>query len=683
MFYKSLLKITRSLSGAETLNINLALFFSIILILPFGLFSQTANANGLHWVGSWGTAPQLVEPSNNPPSPGLTNNSLRQVVRISIGGETLRLKLSNEFSTQAVVMNSVQVALSTGGHSIDESSNVELKFNGNSQVTMAPGAFVVSDPFDFEVGPRSDIAITIYYGQTSSSVTGHPGSRTDSYIISGNNSSVKNFSGSVKTEHWYNIDRIDVLAPETSAAIAILGNSITDGRGSVTNQQNRWPDILSEALLNNPETSEIGVLNMGIGGNAVLSGGLGPTGLSRYERDILNQPGVKWAIIYHGINDIGGVRNQATAESRANDLIEAYKQMIIYAHQREIRIYGATLLPFKGSGYYNEYSEWCRSSVNDWIRDSGWYDAVIDFEPVLQSPSDPLRLISSYQNDNLHPDAAGYKKMGESIDLDLFVGFDSNFPIPDLEDIKWYWFEAERFVPEGSDFEIHHDPRASNEQYIEVKPGIEYLNSPDLENGTIIIPFEIEVAGNYRIYGRLNCPTYNDDSFWVSVNGGPFTMSNGLVTSGWEWKEMESYELEAGQHLLYISSREDGAQLDKICISNYEYAPLGIGGIDHGSVSTGFDDTAMDITTGYLLEQNYPNPCNTHTNINFTLPGNTFVSLKVFNTGGIELDELAGKKYPQGQHTIIYDASRLEPGIYFYELQTNDFKQTKKMVVYR
>jgi lysophospholipase L1-like esterase len=394
---------------------------TLVLVSSCGLWRTSNNETEKKWVGTWGTAPQLVEPYNMPPDPGLTNNFLRQVVRVSIGGDTLRVKFSNEFSTSSVTMKLVQIAVSTGGHTIDETTIKELKFDRIPEVTMVAGAAVISDPIAFDLEPRMDVAITIYYGETSETVTGHPGSRTTSYILVGK--SITDFSDAVQIDRWYNINRIDVLAPPPAASVDILGNSITDGRGSITNEQNRWPDILSERLLKNPETKHIGVLNMGIGGNAVLRGGLGPTGMNRYQRDILGQPGVKWAIIYHGVNDIGGVRTEETAATRADGLIAAYKQMIDEAHQRDIQVFGATITPFKGNSYYNEHSERCRQLVNDWIRNSGSFDAVIDFDKVMRNPEDTTRLISSCQNDGLHPDAAGYKKMGESVDLKIFTGF--------------------------------------------------------------------------------------------------------------------------------------------------------------------------------------------------------------------------------------------------------------------
>ncbi len=382
------------------------------------------SAAAQKWVGTWSTAPQLVEPGNMPPSPGLTNNSLRQVVRVSIGGDTLRLRFSNEFSTSPVTMKSVQIAVSTGGSTVDTSTNEELKFNGDSGVIMDVGAAVTSDPIAFNLKPRMDLVITIYYGQTSSTVTGHPGSRTTSYIIAGDTATKTDFTGAVTTDHWYTINAIDVLAPSTASCVAILGNSITDGRGSTTNLQNRWPDIFSEHLLKDPSTREVGVINMGIGGNCMLYGGLGPTGVKRYDRDILNQSGVRWVIIFEGVNDIGGVHSAAAAAATADNLIAAYKEMIVKAHAENIRIYGATIMAFKGNWYYNQYSESCRDTVNRWIRTEGNFDACIDFDKVMRNPQDTLSLVSTNQNDGLHPDAAGYKKMGDSIDLNLFTASD-------------------------------------------------------------------------------------------------------------------------------------------------------------------------------------------------------------------------------------------------------------------
>jgi lysophospholipase L1-like esterase len=191
--------------------------------------------------------------------------------------------------------------------------------------------------------------------------------------------------------------------------------------------QNRWPDVFSVSLRQDSSTQHVGVLNSGIGGNCVLSGGLGPTGTSRFGRDILNQRGIRWAIVFEGVNDIGGVRSATAATATASNLIAAYQQMIAKAHAKNIRIYGGTITPFNGNSYYNQYSESCRSSVNAWIRTGGNFDGCIDFDKVMRNPQDTTRLVSSYQNDGLHPDAAGYETMGESIDRNLFAGPDTVF----------------------------------------------------------------------------------------------------------------------------------------------------------------------------------------------------------------------------------------------------------------
>lgn len=413
------------LKSLKSFKYSLPVIISFCIALSSWSLSAQPNADSTHrWVGTWSTAPQLVEPGNMPPSPGLTNNSLRQVVRVSIGGDTLQIKFSNEFSTSQVTMTSVQIAVSTGGNTIDVSTNKELKFNGKSEVIMNPGRTITSDPLAFKLHPRMDVAITIYFGQTSSTTTGHPGSRTTSYLLAGNTTTTTDFTGAVTTDHWYNINTIDVLAPSTAACVAILGNSITDGRGSITNEQNRWPDVFSESLLKNPGTQQVGVLNLGIGGNCVLSGGLGPTAVSRYERDILNQSGIRWIVVFIGVNDIGEVKTAEAATKKTNDLIAAFQQMIAKSHAKNIKIYGATILPFKGNGYYNEHSESCRNAINQWIRTKGNYDRVIDFDKAMRSSRDTTSLVSTYQNDGLHPDASGYRTMGEFVDVNLFTGAD-------------------------------------------------------------------------------------------------------------------------------------------------------------------------------------------------------------------------------------------------------------------
>ncbi len=373
------------------------------------------------WVGTWSTAPQLVEPYNNPPAPGLSHNTLRQIVRVSLGGDSLRVRFSNEFSNSPVTLNAVRVALSLGSGAIDTTTDKELRFDGKPEITIEPGTAVTSDPFHFEVNPRSDLTITIYFGDTSPDVTGHPGSRTTSYLLTGNEVSAVDFSGAVATDHWYIINSIDVVAVESAAAVVVLGNSIADGRGSGTNKQNRWPDELARRLQENAGTELVAVLNQGVGGNCVLRGCLGPSALSRFDRDVIGATRVRWLIILEGINDIGGSQGADGAEQVKNDLIAAYQQMIDEAHANEIKVYGATLLPFGGSFYDSPEHETARTKVNEWIRSSGHFDAVIDLDAALCDPADSLRLLPSADTgDHLHPNETGHRMIAEAVDLELF-----------------------------------------------------------------------------------------------------------------------------------------------------------------------------------------------------------------------------------------------------------------------
>jgi lysophospholipase L1-like esterase len=373
------------------------------------------------WVGTWGTARQLVEPNNMPPNPGLSNNTLRQVVCASIGGKRIRLKFSNEFGKTALTINMVQIAASNGGSSINASTLTTLKFGGASAITIAPGAEITSDPLLFDLKPRMEVAITISYGDTPQNLTGHPGSRTTSFIMAGNqNPANADFKDAVGTDHWYTITGIEVECPKSAAAVIVFGDSITDGRGSGTNKQNRWPDILAVNLLHSNHKNPIGVLNMGIGGNAILRGGLGQTGLKRFEHDVLKQNGVRWLIIFEGVNDIGGTKDSITAFQVGRDLIDAYDQMINTAHGRGLKVFGATILPFKGSFYYNTYRDAVRNMVNEWIRNSGHFDAVIDFDKAIRDPTDTASMLVQAQSDRLHPNELGYKMLGDYVDLSLF-----------------------------------------------------------------------------------------------------------------------------------------------------------------------------------------------------------------------------------------------------------------------
>lgn len=557
------------------------LFAAVVLaVLPSLAVAQ-------QWVGTWTTAQQQVEQNNLPPSPGLSGNSLRQIVQVSIGGQQMRLKLSNEFSkgnTQILGVEIAKAKTSGSASDIDESTTRAVTFAGKTSVTIAAGAMVTSDPVAFTLEARDNVAITIHYGSCSNTdVTGHPGSRTASYLAQGNTS---DFAGAKVTEHWYTICGIDVTADErdNACAVAILGNSITDGRGSTTNHQDRWADNLSRRLLANDATRNVGVLNLGIGGNCVIGGGLGPSASARYMRDLFGQEGVRYIILFEGINDLGYCGNGVQT---AQQIIGVFRQIINEAHKRGIWVYGAPITPFKGNSYYSVDHEKGRQTFNDWVRNGDELDGVIDFDALIRDPQNPEQMQAKYlyQNDYLHPNAQGYIDMADAIDLSLF----SQVGEPEYTDPRagkeFIYFEAEDMIDPtvGTAFGIVNDAKASGGKYL--KTTVNNANLPTDKKCFLNASFTTTQEGPYRLYFRVNCPTYDDDSYYIKIDNSDYARVNGIVTSGWQWLDMGAVAesplplatLAPGHHTISIASREDGACLDRICICNYPEAPTGFG----------------------------------------------------------------------------------------------------------
>lgn len=399
------------------------LYFAFVLSACTNPGKQKEAHQAGTWIGSWDPSQQLVEPRNMPPQPGLSHNTLRQIAYVTLGGDSLRVRFSNQFGTTAISLQEVHLAIpvSPDSGAIIPTTDKTLTFNGNRGVTIPPKSAVTSDPFHFALKPLSNVAITIHYGDISPNLTGHPGSRSTSYLVKGNKVTAENLPAAAHINHWYTIDRIDVVASDSASSVVVLGNSITDGHASGTNKNGRWTDDLARRLQKDPETREISVLNEGIGGNCILHGCLGPTALSRFKRDVINKPRVKWLIILEGINDIGGARGKQNSAIVADRIIDAYKWMIDVAHDHNIKVYGGTMTPFGGSFYDRPGHTAAWKKVNGWIRNSGRFDAVIDFDAAMRDPDHPLQLIPKGDSgDHLHPGPLGYRMMANAIDLSLF-----------------------------------------------------------------------------------------------------------------------------------------------------------------------------------------------------------------------------------------------------------------------
>jgi lysophospholipase L1-like esterase len=385
----------------------------LVFLMVFCALSTYSLAQ--NWVGTWATAPQTVVRSFMPYNNCMTNRSVRQVVKVSIGGDVIRLKLSNIYSMQPVEIRSIYIAHAKDSSDIDAKTAQYFKF-GNSYKTVIPaGKQIVSDALKFNLRNLERVAITINYTSAPEIPTVHMGSRTTSYIMKGVTNAHSNFAKAFRENHWYNISGIDVYTMSNNmSAIAIIGNSITDGKCSTDNAQNRWSDVMSEMLQLKHKITNQGVLNLGIGNNRVtVPGGFGALAKERFDRDILMQSGVKKVVIFEGVNDIGAARS-GSSETVARQIIESIQGMVKKAKARKMKVYLGTITPFKGAGYYTHFHEAARLYVNDWIRSQAKnVDGILDFAKLLQNPNDDRRMKREYaSSDWLHPNPAGYKAMG-------------------------------------------------------------------------------------------------------------------------------------------------------------------------------------------------------------------------------------------------------------------------------
>ncbi len=382
------------------------------------------------WVSGWASAQFLPTGDAALPAGTLADSTLRQNIRASIGGDRVRVRLSNLAGTKALALSGVSIAraISPASAAIDPATRQMLHFDGKADVTVPAGADYLSDPVTLPVKALDTLAISIRYAGEQSAQTAHPGARATSYILPGDHLADAQMTGAATFDHWFNLAAIEIERCQPVKLIVALGDSITDGRGSTTNGNDRWTDRLVERLQADPKRRHVALVNQGIGGNRLLDDGLGPNALARLDRDVLAQPGVTHIILLEGINDLGTLTRDAPVSPAAHQahvarIIGAYRQVITRAHARGIKVIGATILPFVGNAYYHPdaRNEADRQAVNDWIRTPGHFDGLIDFDRATRDPARPDQLLPAYDvGDALHPSPAGYRAMGDAIPLTLF-----------------------------------------------------------------------------------------------------------------------------------------------------------------------------------------------------------------------------------------------------------------------
>jgi lysophospholipase L1-like esterase len=416
-----------------------------------------------HWVPTWGTAQQLVrtppppppspaQPSaNQPPQPApsrgtsvaapagvpaappfrvatVTNQTVRMILRTSINGRRARVRLTNAFGSAPVTVGAAHLARRAGGSSIVPTSDRRLTFGGQQTFTMMPGVVVVSDPVDLEVPALSDLAVSLYLpGDTGSPTTHSTGLRPTYVSTEGDFAGRADMPLAGTTQQYYWLSSVEVAGSPDAAAVVAFGDSITDGARSTPDTNNSWPALLAARLRANKTTANIAVVNEGIGGNRLLTDAVGLAGVSalaRFDRDVLSHPGVKWLMVLEGINDIGTLGSQTPPATpvTSDALIWVLRQIIDRAHAHGIKVIGCTLTPYEGAGYARENGEVIRETVNRWIRTSGAFDAVVDFDAATRDPNNPKRLRPAFDpGDHLHPNDAGYAAMADAVDLSIFT----------------------------------------------------------------------------------------------------------------------------------------------------------------------------------------------------------------------------------------------------------------------
>jgi lysophospholipase L1-like esterase len=403
---------------------------ALVCLLLF--VSQVANAQQNSWVATWTASPQSASPDPDEPLLKIEDQTVRERVRVSVGGTQIRIRLSNEFGSTPLVVGSATVALPTSLTGVNLSSIHTVTFNGSNSVTIPAGAPILSDPIALPITPKGEISLSLYFPKHVATPTIHALALKHAVVSQhGDQTHAETIEGGTQTESSILISAVLVPAQPSQRLLVAFGDSVTDGDGSTVDTDHNWPDDLARRLGSLPSSPKLAVVNEGVAGNRLLSDGFGVSALARFDRDALAQPGITHIVLLEGMNDIcfpgaklGGEYLADPADIRtADDVVGAYRQLIARAHAHGIKLIGATLTPFEGvviPGYYSESKETMRQAVNKWIRTSGSFDAVIDFDAIVRDSEHPSRLSPRFASkDHLHPNDAGYKAMADSIDIRL------------------------------------------------------------------------------------------------------------------------------------------------------------------------------------------------------------------------------------------------------------------------
>ena len=415
----------------DKLNLSMRIVKTLLLI-PFA--ASLLAADHTDWIVTWGASPspQLgTEAELQKQKLRFENQTLREIVHTSVGGSTVRVRLSNAYGKETVAIGAAHVALHAKDASIVPGSDHVLTFSGRPSVSIPANAPVLSDPVKLDVPANSDVVVSLFLPNAVTGAGIHYASQQTSYIGKGDLTGAESIADAETMTHWVFLTGLDVLAPHGGATLVAFGDSITDGAASTVNANHRWPNLLAARLLAQSKTKNIGTLDAGIGGNRILHDAttnimFGINALARYDRDVLAQPGVKYIIVLEGINDLGhaGTAAPLSETVSAEDIIAGLTQLAMRAHERGTKIYGATLTPFaiaRAPGYYTPEKEAKRKAINQWIRTTKVFDGFIDFDKAVQDPAHPDSMLPTYDSgDHLHPNDAGYKAMAQAVDLSLF-----------------------------------------------------------------------------------------------------------------------------------------------------------------------------------------------------------------------------------------------------------------------